>query len=97
MPRKLIGLAISAASAVSAAGPVSLDLRDMRRIATIDERYQSYNVEMAEVIGGDFWKPYDPNAKPAPPPTDEGAAQTEADSSSADPIRRCSRRCRPST
>jgi len=70
----LIGLAMSAASAASAAGPATLDLRDMRRIATIDERYQSYNVEMAEVIGGDFWKPYDPNAKPAPPPTDAGAS-----------------------
>jgi hypothetical protein len=30
----------------------------LHRIATIDERYQSYNVEMAEVIGGNFWKPY---------------------------------------
>jgi hypothetical protein len=29
------------------------------RIATVDARYQSYNVEMAEVIGGNFWKPYD--------------------------------------
>ena len=33
--------------------------RDMPRIATIDDRYQSYNVEMAEVVGGNFWKPYD--------------------------------------
>lgn len=30
----------------------------MRRIGTVDERYQSYNVEMAEVTGGSFWKPY---------------------------------------
>jgi hypothetical protein len=30
----------------------------MRRIATIDERFQSYNVEMVEVTGGRFWKPY---------------------------------------
>jgi hypothetical protein len=29
------------------------------RIGTVDERFQSYNVEMAEVIGGNFWKPYD--------------------------------------
>jgi heparanase 1 len=29
------------------------------RIAIVDERYQSYNVEIAEVIGGKFWKPYD--------------------------------------
>ena len=31
----------------------------LARIATVDERFQSYNVEMAEVIGGNFWKPYD--------------------------------------
>src|SRR5690348_3755908 len=30
----------------------------MPSIATIDPRYQSYNVEMAEVVGGTFWKPY---------------------------------------
>ena len=28
-------------------------------IATVDHRYQSYNVEMVEVTGGEFWKPYD--------------------------------------
>jgi heparanase 1 len=37
----------------------AVSTQDMPRIATIDERYQSYNVEMAEVIGGGFWKPYD--------------------------------------
>jgi hypothetical protein len=46
----------------------------MPRIATLDERYQSYNVEMAEVIDGRFWKPYESQssaggkAKPAPAP-----------------------------
>ena len=30
----------------------------MGRIGTIDERFQSYNVEMLEVTGGKFWKPY---------------------------------------
>ena len=30
----------------------------MSRIGTIDERFQSYNVEMLEVTGGKFWKPY---------------------------------------
>jgi hypothetical protein len=30
----------------------------MPRIATIDERFQSYNIEMVEVTGGRFWKPY---------------------------------------
>jgi heparanase 1 len=31
---------------------------DMSRIGTVDERFQSYNVEMVEVTGGRFWKPY---------------------------------------
>ena len=30
----------------------------MPRIGTVDERFQSYNIEMVEVIGGRFWKPY---------------------------------------
>src|SRR5437588_9126368 len=30
----------------------------MPRIGTVDERFQSFNVEMVEVIGGRFWKPY---------------------------------------
>lgn len=34
-------------------------------VGTIDERYLSYNVEMAEVIGGKFWKPYDTLGKAA--------------------------------
>lgn len=43
----------------------------MPSIALVDEHYQSYNVEMAEVIGGKFWKPYGQvkttaKAKPAP-------------------------------
>jgi heparanase len=28
------------------------------RIGTIEERFQAYNVEMLEVTGGRFWKPY---------------------------------------
>jgi heparanase len=32
----------------------------------VDQRYQSYNVEMAEVIGGNFWKPYNQPGKAAP-------------------------------
>ena len=37
---------------------VSLDAAKMPRIGTVDERFQSYNIEMVEVIGGSFWKPY---------------------------------------
>src|SRR6266849_4707963 len=38
----------------------------MARIGTIDERFQSYNVEMVEVTGGRFWKPYGSTAAQDP-------------------------------
>ncbi len=41
---------------------VSVTPGTMARIGTIDERFQSYNIEMVEVTGGRFWKPYRPNA-----------------------------------
>jgi uncharacterized membrane protein YkvA (DUF1232 family) len=44
------------------AGEISLVPADMPRIGTVDERFQSYNIEMVEVTGGSFWKPY---AQPA--------------------------------
>ena len=28
------------------------------RIGTVDERFQSYNIEMVEITGGRFWRPY---------------------------------------
>jgi hypothetical protein len=42
----------------SIAAPLSLAPAAMPAISTVDVRYQSYNVEMAEVVGGNFWKPY---------------------------------------
>ena len=37
---------------------VLLDPAKMPRIGTVDQRFASYNIEMAEVTGGNFWKPY---------------------------------------
>jgi heparanase 1 len=37
---------------------VSLDPAKLPRVGTVDERFASYNIEMAEVTGGNFWKPY---------------------------------------
>lgn len=37
----------------------------MPRIGTIDQRFQSYNIEMVEVTGGNFWKPYGVKPKTA--------------------------------
>ncbi len=45
---------------VFAKGPSKgLQLDQLRQIAEVDERFQSYNVEMVEVTGGRFWAPYD--------------------------------------
>ena len=40
----------------------------MPSVGTVDERYQSYNIEMVEVTGGRFWAPYKAQAD-APPDT----------------------------
>src|SRR5579864_2091868 len=37
---------------------VSLDPAKLPRVGAVDERFASYNIEMAEVTGGNFWKPY---------------------------------------
>ena len=36
----------------------TLPLEHLQPMHTVDERFQSYNVEMLEVTGGKFWKPY---------------------------------------
>src|SRR5580704_12226203 len=55
----LVVLGIAACSKAPAPGsPGRIDAASMRRIGTVDERFQSYNIEMVEVIGGRFWKPY---------------------------------------
>ena len=43
------------------AGEPSVTPASLTRIGEIDQRFQSYNVEMVEVTGGRFWKPYGPN------------------------------------
>jgi hypothetical protein len=46
-----------ACSAAFADGP-PIRPASLPRIGTVDERFQSYNVEMVEVTGGRFWRPY---------------------------------------
>ena len=55
---------------------VSVDPAKMPRIAVIDQRFASYNIEMAEVTGGDFWKPYGGKSKTAPakPPVESASS-----------------------
>jgi len=53
------------------ASPAVLAPATMPRVGAIDGRFQSYNVEMVEVTGGRFWKPY--AATPAVPREDAAA------------------------
>ncbi|MDE2461853.1 MAG: hypothetical protein KGL98_11525 [Gammaproteobacteria bacterium] len=55
-----VALACTAFASPPTDNIVPIAPRTMPRIATVSPRYQSYNVEMAEVIGGNFWKPYTP-------------------------------------
>jgi heparanase 1 len=51
-----LAFALALATALPAAA--QLNPSSMQKIGLVDPRFQSYNVEMVEVIGGRFWKPY---------------------------------------
>lgn len=38
---------------------VNLNLNDLKKLGEVDTRYQSFNIEMCEVVGGKFWIPYE--------------------------------------
>jgi len=52
------------ASPAQAQSSVGVNPSQMPKLATVDPRYVSYNVEMVEVTGGRFWKPYKSAAQP---------------------------------
>src|SRR3954454_3250879 len=76
-----LGAAIASVN-IAAAQTAQLTPSTMPRVGTIDERYQSYNVEMLEVTGGKFWKPYGPELeamlKQPPPPAAASSGDTPA-------------------
>lgn len=47
------------------APPASIAPARMQKVGTVDPRFVSYNIEMVEVTGGRFWKPYSADAVPA--------------------------------
>lgn len=52
-------LIVSAVLADAQSRPSSIVVpRDMQKLGSVDPRFVSYNVEMVEVTGGRFWKPY---------------------------------------
>ena len=68
-------------SASTPEAPVTVAPARMARVAAVDPRYQSYNVEMVEVTGGRFWKPYPASA----PASAERTAATPAPPRSGTP------------
>jgi heparanase 1 len=72
-----VQILITGATAATNPSPAVVDAAKLPRLTTIDERFQSYNVEMVEVTGGIFWKPYEQVATPAAPahPTTGGAGE----------------------
>jgi heparanase 1 len=65
-----------------AAGAPLVEPSSLPRIGTVDPRFQSYNIEMIEITGGKFWKPYrsDPGARPPPSPRSGSDTPTGMDS-----------------
>jgi hypothetical protein len=61
--------AVLSAAAWSGTDPPRIDPASLPRVGTVDPRFQSYNIEMVEITGGDFWRPYQskPDAARAPP------------------------------
>ncbi|WP_298877002.1 hypothetical protein [uncultured Bradyrhizobium sp.] len=53
-----IALLVAAISHTAHAGETSVAAATLQAIGKIDLRFQSYNIEMVEVTGGRFWKPY---------------------------------------
>ena len=66
----------SCIAAPPAPQPASVAPATMPRVGTVDARFQSYNIEMVEVTGGRFWKPYASNA--ATPPAAPAAGNQPA-------------------
>src|SRR5262245_53674595 len=51
-------LLVGATSPGASAGEQMISPAHMKAMGTVDARFQSYNVEMVEITGGRFWKPY---------------------------------------
>ncbi|MDE2376466.1 MAG: hypothetical protein KGM94_04265, partial [Bradyrhizobium sp.] len=55
-----MALLVAAMTRAACAGEPAILPSRLPAIGTVDPRFQSYNVEMVEVTGGRFWKPYSP-------------------------------------
>jgi hypothetical protein len=62
----------------SGAEPIVIAPSKMPRVGSVEERFQSFNVEMVEVTGGRFWAPYGESAGAAPEAAPGGGLSTPA-------------------
>jgi hypothetical protein len=78
-----MGVVIAALTGIQKAAAqvptLSVEPSRLPRFGTIDERFQSYNVEMLEVTGGNFWKPYGASASAPSARGAAGAGNTPGD------------------
>jgi heparanase len=72
-------LPVAAAHAGGASTP-TITPSSLARVGTVDARFQSYNIEMVEVTGGQFWKPYRPESGVPPTPRSGSDTPTGMDS-----------------
>ena len=56
----------SSSPASFGAEPITVAPAKMPRVGNVDERFQSFNIEMVEVTGGRFWAPYSKAGSAAP-------------------------------
>jgi heparanase len=82
----MLGLAALGLGPISirlAAQVVAIDPGKMSVIGTVDEHFESYNIEMVEVTGGRFWKPYSSGTSTSarPSPAQPGSAPSGLDPS----------------
>jgi hypothetical protein len=54
---------LAGATSRASAGELMISPASMKAIGTVDARFQSYNIEMVEITGGRFWKPYPKTAR----------------------------------
>ena len=55
-----VGSTSTAQQEAKMSSSISVMPATMARVGVVDDRYVSYNVEMLEVTGGKFWRPYGP-------------------------------------
>jgi hypothetical protein len=60
---------LTPAFSATSADPPRINPSNLPRVGTVDERFQSYNIEMVEITGGRFWRPYrsKPDVELTPP------------------------------